>query len=138
MDKLIEITDKAIAVLRPRPLPFISYPYEWSFGQLKAAALLTLAIQKAALEKGMSLKDASAYNIQFDGVKPVFIDTLSFETYDEGAADCVGRLGDCVGGVLSVSPGGNHRRPHFPGLRCLRPDGSGAPGGRRGQFDAPD
>ncbi len=71
-------------LISPEVIPFISYPYEWSFGQLKAAALLTLQIQNTALKYGMVLKDASAYNIQFLGVKPVFIDTLSFEKYDLG------------------------------------------------------
>ena len=71
-------------VIRPRAVGFISYPYEWSFGQLKDAALLTLAVQKRALELGMSLKDATAFNVQFDGGKPVLIDTLSFEKYEEG------------------------------------------------------
>lgn len=74
----------AIAILRPEPIPFISYPYEWSFSQLKDAALLTLDIQLAALAEGMSLKDASAYNVQFRQGRPVFIDTLSFEAYVEG------------------------------------------------------
>lgn len=74
----------AYKVLRPEPLPFIAYPYEWCFGQLKAAALLTLEIQRTALARGMSLKDASAYNVQFRGARPVFIDTLSFERYREG------------------------------------------------------
>ncbi|MFH1524179.1 MAG: class I SAM-dependent methyltransferase, partial [Chloroflexota bacterium] len=78
--------DKKLAfkVLRPERVPFISYPYEWSFGQLKAAALATLSIQKRALRLGMSLKDASAYNIQFYNGRPTLIDTLSFETYQEG------------------------------------------------------
>jgi len=71
-------------VICPEQVPFISYPYEWSFGQLKDAALATLSIQKRALKLGMSLKDASAYNIQFHKGKPVLIDTLSFETYQEG------------------------------------------------------
>lgn len=71
-------------IIKPDLIPFISYPYEWSFSQLKAAALTTLRIQKLALEKGLSLKDCSAYNIQFAGYKPVFIDTLSFERYREG------------------------------------------------------
>lgn len=71
-------------VLRPDQIPVITYPYEWSFGQLKDAALLTLEIQKRSLEKGMILKDASAYNVQFIGSRPVFIDTLSFEQYREG------------------------------------------------------
>ena len=74
----------AFKVIRPERVPFISYPYEWSFGQLKDAALATLSIQKRALKLGMSLKDASAYNIQFYNGKPVLIDTLSFETYQEG------------------------------------------------------
>jgi hypothetical protein len=51
---------------------------------LKAAALATLGIQKRALALGMSLKDCSAYNIQFVRGKPVLIDTLSFEMYQEG------------------------------------------------------
>ena len=72
-------------VIRPELVPFISYPYELSFSQLKDAALLTLEIQKQALEKGMSLKDCSAYNIQFKNGKPILIDTLSFERYREGA-----------------------------------------------------
>ena len=69
----------AIAVIRPRPLDFISYPYEWSFSQLKDAALLTLDLQSRALDAGMRLRDASAYNIQFDAGHPILIDTLSFE-----------------------------------------------------------
>jgi len=76
-------TGDAYKVLRPVPVPFVSYPYEWSFSQLKDAALATLEIQKIALEHGMSLKDASAYNIQFVGGKPVLIDHLSFEKYEE-------------------------------------------------------
>ncbi len=73
-------------VIRPDRVPFISYPYEWCFGQLKDAALLTLRVQRDALGFGMSLKDASAYNVQFwRGSRPVFIDTLSFERYVEGA-----------------------------------------------------
>jgi len=68
-------------IIRPEQLEFISYPYEWSFSQLKDAALVTLTIESLAIELGMSLKDASAYNIQFQHGKPVFIDTLSFEKY---------------------------------------------------------
>jgi hypothetical protein len=74
----------AYKILQPEVIPFISYPYEWCFSQLKDAALVTLGIQKAALGCGMSLKDSSAYNIQFRSGKPVFIDTLSFEKYSEG------------------------------------------------------
>ncbi|HTW92623.1 MAG TPA: class I SAM-dependent methyltransferase [bacterium] len=71
-------------VIQPETIPFISYPYEWSFTQLQDAALTTMSIEKKALEHGMSLKDASAYNIQFLAGRPVLIDTLSFEQYREG------------------------------------------------------
>ena len=74
----------AYRVLRPEPIPFISYPYEWCFSQLQDAALATLRIQRRALRHGMSLKDASAYNIQFHRGRPVLLDTLSFETLREG------------------------------------------------------
>jgi len=79
--------DKAYKVIQPEELGFISYPYEWSFSQLKDAALLTLEIQKRALKHGMSLKDSSAFNIQFrlEDARPVLIDTLSFEVYQEGS-----------------------------------------------------
>ncbi len=74
----------AYRVLMPERIPFVSYPYEWSFSQLQDAALLTLDIQQRALDHGLWLKDASAYNIQFVGGAPIFIDTLSFEKYPEG------------------------------------------------------
>lgn len=70
--------------LEVQKIPFISYPSEWTFGQLKKAALLTLSIQQKALQNGFSLKDASAYNVQFIGHRAIFIDTLSFEPYEEG------------------------------------------------------
>ncbi|MBW3658067.1 MAG: SAM-dependent methyltransferase [Actinobacteria bacterium] len=66
-------------VLRPERLPFISHPFEWSPAQLRDAALLTLRIQDVALDHGMSLRDASAYNVQLWRGRAVFIDTLSFE-----------------------------------------------------------
>lgn len=75
--------DLAYKVIEPQEVPFISYPYEWSFSMLKEAALATLFIQKSALQAGMSLKDASAYNIQFKEGKATLIDTLSFEIYKE-------------------------------------------------------
>ncbi|MFM8426928.1 MAG: SAM-dependent methyltransferase, partial [Chloroflexota bacterium] len=79
-----EESKDAFKVIRPQKVEFISYPYEWSFSQLKDAALATLAIQKRAMKYGMSLKDASAYNIQFHEGKATLIDTLSFEKYTEG------------------------------------------------------
>jgi hypothetical protein len=73
----------AVKVLAPERVPFISYPYEWSFGQLRDAALATLRIQRLALARGMTLKDASAYNIQLHRGRPVLIDSLSFTRYRE-------------------------------------------------------
>ena len=70
--------------IKPEEVPFISYPYEWPFSMLKDAALLTLQIQKLALERDFVLKDASAYNIQFVGGRPILIDHLSFYPYKEG------------------------------------------------------
>jgi hypothetical protein len=83
-DKSFNGIDNVYKVLKPEVIPFISYPFEWSFSQLKHAALTTLRVQKRALEFGMSLKDCSAYNIQFRKGKPILIDTLSFEKYREG------------------------------------------------------
>lgn len=74
----------AYKIIEPERVSFISYPYEWCFSQLKDAALRTLRIQKIALKYDMSLKDASAYNIQFLNGKATLIDTLSFEFYKEG------------------------------------------------------
>lgn len=80
----IESESGAYKIIKPFEVPFISYPYEWCFSQLKDAALLTLEIQKRALAHEMSLKDATAFNIQFLDGRPVFIDTLSFERYQNG------------------------------------------------------
>ena len=71
-------------VIRPEQLDLITFPYEWGFSQLKDAALLTMRIHLIALEHGMVLKDASAFNVQYKKGKPIFIDTLSFESYKEG------------------------------------------------------
>ena len=74
----------AARVLEHPRLPFISHPYEWSFEALRAAALHHLDVHLEAMEGGLTLSDASAYNIQFLGVRPVFIDVLSFRPYREG------------------------------------------------------
>lgn len=73
-----------IAILEHERLSFISHPYEWTFGALKSAALCHLDVQLDALEHDISLVDASAYNIQFQGANPIFIDHLSFRPYEEG------------------------------------------------------
>ncbi len=76
--------EQAYKIIQPELVPFISYPYEWRFTQLRDAALITLATHKLAFEHGMALKDATAYNIQFYNGRPMLIDTLSFEKYREG------------------------------------------------------
>ena len=76
--------EKLYKIIKPEPIPFISYPYEWCFSQLKNAAITTLEIQKIAIDYNITLKDASSYNIQFRQGKPILIDTLSFEKYQEG------------------------------------------------------
>ena len=82
---LESVFDGSHYVLEHPRLPFISYPYEWPFEGLKAAALLHLDLQTALLSKGVVLSDANAYNIQFRGTDPVFIDYLSFQRYEDGA-----------------------------------------------------
>ncbi len=79
-----DIAKSAVYVLEHPKLPYISYPYEWSFPALKAAALLHLDVHLHALKGGITLSDASAYNIQFRGPEPVFIDHLSFRPYRDG------------------------------------------------------
>lgn len=83
-DPALAESEAAFKVIQPERVPIISYPYEWSFSQFKDAALATLSIQRRSMKAGMSLKDASAYNIQFVRGKAALIDTLSFETYNEG------------------------------------------------------
>lgn len=72
------------AVLEHPAIPFISYPYEWTFGMLKDAALLQLSLLEAALPEGMILKDASSFNVQWSGGRPVFIDVGSFTRHTPG------------------------------------------------------
>ena len=71
-------------VLEHERIPFVSYPYEWSFDMLRAAALLQLEMVERSLKHGWILKDASAYNVQFRGITPLFIDVLSFAPLREG------------------------------------------------------
>lgn len=74
----------AAAVLEHERIPFVSYPYEWSFSMLKDAALLQLDLLRRALAEDMILKDASSYNVQWRGAKPVFVDVGSFERLAPG------------------------------------------------------
>ena len=71
-------------VLRHERISFVSYPYEWTFGMLKDAAMLQLELLLVALDEGMILKDASAFNVQWVGSNPTFIDIPSFERFRAG------------------------------------------------------
>lgn len=86
VDKKIlgDIGEAAVTVLEHPRLPFISYPYEWPYSVLKSAALLQLDCHLKALRDNVTLQDATAFNIQFQGCKPIFIDHLSFKPYVEG------------------------------------------------------
>ncbi len=76
--------EPAAAILRHERVPFVSYPYEWTFGMLRDAALLQLDLLARALEDGLILKDSSPYNVQWRGAAPVFIDVGSFERLRPG------------------------------------------------------
>jgi len=73
-----------LGVLKHERIPFVSYPYEWSFSMLREAALLHLRILARAIPAGLILKDASPYNVQFHGTAPVFIDMGSFVPLEPG------------------------------------------------------
>ena len=74
----------AVAVLEHEPIPFVSYPYEWTFAMLRDAALLQLELLRRALDEGLTLKDSSSYNVQWRGSRPQFIDVGSFERLRPG------------------------------------------------------
>jgi ribosomal protein L11 methylase PrmA len=85
LDDLPELTgEPAAGALEHERIPFVSHPYEWPFSMLKDAALLQLALGRRALEHDLTLKDASAYNVQWRGASPVFIDVGSFERLRPG------------------------------------------------------
>ncbi|MGH2997065.1 MAG: methyltransferase, partial [Gaiellaceae bacterium] len=72
------------AVLAHERVPFVSYPYEWPFGMLRDAALLELELLLAALEEDLTLKDATPYNVQWRGIRPLHVDVGSFERLRPG------------------------------------------------------
>jgi ribosomal protein L11 methylase PrmA len=92
--RLVASTEVDPGLLGPAPdvrylleharIGYVSFPYEWSFPALKAAALLHLDLHIELLEKGVTLSDASAYNVQFEGARPIFIDVLSLRRYRDG------------------------------------------------------
>ena len=84
-DGLPELAPQWAGVLEHARVPVVSYPYEWSFGMLRDAALLQLDLTLAALDEGMTLKDATPFNVQWIGSRPTFIDIGSFTAYEPGA-----------------------------------------------------
>ncbi len=82
--ELAALSPHWVAALEHQRIPFVSYPYEWPFSMLRDAALLQLELLDAALGEGFVLKDASAYNVQWQGARPVFIDVVSFEKWNPG------------------------------------------------------
>jgi len=83
-DELLDHADGVVHALEHPRIPFVSYPYEWSFAAHRQAALLHLDLHLAALEAGFTLSDATAYNVQFRGTRPIFIDHLSLRPYRDG------------------------------------------------------
>jgi len=83
-DEVAVQDDPWAAILRHEPIPFISYPYEWSFDMLRDAALLHLDLLAAALDAGCIIQDASPFNVQWKGTTPVFIDVASLRPLQRG------------------------------------------------------
>jgi hypothetical protein len=72
------------ACLRHRRIPVVNHPYEWSVTMLRDAALLQLEVTRRAVLEGFITKDATSFNVVFDGARPVFIDVGSFERLRPG------------------------------------------------------
>ena len=79
LSELGELPTAWPVVLRHERIPFVSYPYEWTFSQLRDAAILHLDLLSDALNEGLTMKDGYAYNVQWRGAQPTFIDVPSFE-----------------------------------------------------------
>ncbi len=102
--------------LRHDRIPFLSYPYEWTFHMLRDAALLQLDLLAGALAEDMVLKDSTAYNVQFQGARPVFIDIASFERLQPGEP-WVGYLQFCQLFLYPLLMSAHRGLPFQPWLR---------------------
>ena len=78
--------------IKSKKIKFITYPYEWCDQQIYDAALLTLNISEEINKQGFELKDASAWNILFDGCRPIFCDHMSFQHKKNGGWDALGQF----------------------------------------------
>ena len=74
-----------VGIMEQQRIPFVSYPYEWSFDMLKDAALHMLDLVLHSASHGFTLKDATAYNIHFVGSRPILVDILSLAKYVPGS-----------------------------------------------------
>jgi ribosomal protein L11 methylase PrmA len=106
--------------IRPQRIEYISYPCEWSFEMLKDAALLTLQLVKEALQFDMILKDASPFNLQWHSGKFIFIDTLSFEKYEEAPWIAYRQFCESFLGPLLIM---HYSKKQLPELMLAWPDG---------------
>jgi hypothetical protein len=106
--------------LKPERIEFVSYPYEWSFDMLKDAALLTLKLVREALQFEMVLKDATPYNIQWCRGKFIFIDTLSFEKYEQTPWIAYRQFCESFLGPLLIM---HYSKKHLPELMLAWPNG---------------
>ncbi|MDP4261562.1 MAG: SAM-dependent methyltransferase [Bacteroidota bacterium] len=106
--------------IRPERVEWISYPYEWCFAMLKDAALLTLQLVKESLSFDMILKDATPYNIQWHKGELVFIDTLSFEKYEEAPWIAYRQFCESFLGPLLIM---HYSKKQLPELMLAWPDG---------------
>ncbi|MEI9943092.1 MAG: hypothetical protein WDN26_02635 [Chitinophagaceae bacterium] len=112
--------NNSYTTLKPEKIPFISYSSEWSFDMLKDAALLTLRLVKEALQFNMVLKDATPYNIQWHKGKLIFIDTLSFEKYEETPWIAYRQFCETFLGPLLIM---HYSKQHLQQLQLAWPDG---------------
>ena len=110
-------------VLRHERLDVITYPYEWAFEMLRDAARLQLDLTRAGARRGLITKDASAYNVQFRGTRPVFIDVGSFERLP---ARAVAGLPTVLRAVPEPVAGAGRRRRAASG-RCCAAACTGSP-----------
>ncbi|MCR6719787.1 MAG: class I SAM-dependent methyltransferase [Chitinophagaceae bacterium] len=111
---------EAALFLQPERLPFISYPYEWSFDMLRDAALLTIQLAENCLEYNLQLKDATPYNIQWKNGKPLFIDSLSFEPLRPGPWIAYRQFCESFLAPLLLM---HNNKQHLPELLKAWPDG---------------
>ncbi len=76
--QVAEQENDSITLSHPR-VWFPSYPYEWSAHMLYEAGILTCQLSERLLSEGLGLKDATPYNVLFEGPRPLFVDIASIE-----------------------------------------------------------